>query len=262
MNTTLVYDPTETYVQMHFNGGENCTATQNYTLSISLKCNAYGSVFDALWIGNVDDTDKCNPMIPVSHKSACPVFSISTFANFFLSKPYIIGPIAIVIGLLVAFTGRKFFPLTIGVIGIGLGGGITLILCSMINLLTSIQLDNTDQEYTDPIYMAILTWTVSVIVGLFVGFILTKMLHIGAAIIGAIGGFFIGIAVYNLIFFFAKSAFVLTSCSVIGSIIMAILSFKFYDDIVIFGTSFVGSYSFVRGISFFLGNFPNEYQFF
>lgn len=140
-------------MQMHFNGGENCTVTQNYTLSISLKCNAYGSVFDALWIGNVDDTDKCNPMIPVSHKSACPVFSISTFANFFLSKPYIIGPIAIVIGLLVAFTGRKFFPLTIGVIGIGLGGGITLILCSMINLLTSIQLDNTDQEYTDPIYM-------------------------------------------------------------------------------------------------------------
>ena len=85
------------------------------------------------------------------------------------------------------------------------------------------------------------------------------MLHIGAAIIGAFGGFFIGIALYNLAFFYAKSSLLLTSLSVLGSIIMAILSFKYYDDIVIFGTSFVGSYSFVRGISFFLGNFPNEY---
>ena len=106
-----------------------------------------------------------------------------------------------------------------------------------------------------------MTWTISVIVGLFVGFVLTKMLHIGAAIIGAIGGFFIGIAVYNLIFFWAKSVILLNSVSILGSLIMAILSFKFYDDIVIFGTSFVGSYSFVRGVSFFLGNFPNEYQF-
>jgi hypothetical protein len=28
------------------------------------------------------------------------------------------------------------------------------------------------------------------------------MLHIAAAIIGAIGGFFIGVALYNLVFFF------------------------------------------------------------
>ena len=197
----------------------------------------------------------------MSHKNACPVFSVSSFAGFFLGQPFIIGPIAIVVGLLVTFTGRKFFPLTIGVMGVALGGGITLILCSMINLLSSIQVDMIDKETIDPIYISIMTWAVSVIVGLFLGFILTKMLQIGAAIIGAIGGFFIGIAVYNLIFFWAKSVILLNSVSILGSLIMAILSFKFYDDIVIFGTSFVGSYSFVRGVSFLLGSFPNEYQF-
>ena len=109
-----------------------------------MKCNSGGSVNDPLWIGEVDDSIKCNPVVTVSHKNACPVFSVSSFAGFFLSQPYIIGPIAIVLGLMIAFIGRKFFPLTIGLIGIAIGGGITLILCSMINLLSSVQVDTID----------------------------------------------------------------------------------------------------------------------
>lgn len=88
------------------------------------------------------------------------------------------------------------------------------------------------------------------------------MLNIGAAILGAIGGFFIGVAAYNLLFFYTSSEFFLTTLSILGSIIMAFLSFRHYDNIVIFGTAFVGAYSFTRGVSLFLGNFPNEIQFF
>jgi hypothetical protein len=88
------------------------------------------------------------------------------------------------------------------------------------------------------------------------------MLHIGAAILGAIGGFFIGIAVYQFLFFFTESQILLTSLSVIGSIGMAVMSFRNYDNIVIFGTAFIGSYAFTRGISLFLLNFPNEIQLF
>ena len=107
--------------------------------------------------------------------------------------------------------------------------------------------------------MTFLTFLISGIIGLFLGFILQKMLHIGAAIIGAIGGFFIGVAIYNLLFFFAKSSLLLTTLSVLGSVVMAFLSLRHYDNIVIFGTSFVGAYSFTRGVSLFIGNFPNEY---
>lgn len=88
------------------------------------------------------------------------------------------------------------------------------------------------------------------------------MLNIGAAILGAMGGFFLGVAAYNLLFFYLQSQFLLTTLSVLGSITMAFLSFKHYDNIVIFGTAFIGSYSFTRGVSFFLGNFPNEVEFF
>lgn len=42
------------------------------------------------------------------------------------------------------------------------------------------------------------------------------------------------------------------------AIISGFLSFKFPKAIVLFFTSVIGSYSFVRGCSYFLGGFPNE----
>ena len=86
------------------------------------------------------------------------------------------------------------------------------------------------------------------------------MLHIGAAILGAIGGVFVGIALYNLLFFYsAPNTYLLTALCVFGAIIMAFLSFHFYDAIVILSTAFVGSYTLVRGSSLFIGYFPSEY---
>ncbi len=101
---------------------------------------------------------------------------------------------------------------------------------------------------------------VSAIVGLFIGFVLRRMLHIGAAIIGAVGGFFIGIAIYNIFFFYAQSYLLLRAISILCAIAMAILSFKIFDHIVIYSTAIFGSYSFVRGASLFIGKFPNEIQ--
>ena len=42
----------------------------------------------------------------------------------------------------------------------------------------------------------------------------------------------------------------------------AILSFKYFDGIVIFGTAFVGAYSIIRGASLIFGNYPNEIEMF
>lgn len=39
---------------------------------------------------------------------------------------------------------------------------------------------------------------------------------------------------------------------------MAVLSFKYYDHIVIFSTAFIGAYGVCRGISLFAGYFPTE----
>ena len=250
----------EKYVKMNFTGGQPCIGDQNYSMIINLKCNAEGSKEETLNILSVDANQICSPVITVSHKNACPVFSATTFSRFFIERPYILGPIAIIFGLVVSLAGRKFFPWTIGIIGGVLGASITLLLFSMFNILDSIKDPNTLQQSS--VAFDIFSYIVALTTGLFMSYILQKMLHIGAAILGAIGGFFLGVAAYNLLFFFTESEIVLSGLSVLGSITMAFLSFRYYDDIVIFSTAFVGTYSFTRGISFFIGNFPNETTFF
>ena len=76
---------------------------------------------------------------------------------------------------------------------------------------------------------------------------------------GAIGGYIVGIMVYNLIFFWVKSNIFLEVISVLGALVMTVLSIRQYDNIVIFGTAMLGSYCFVRGFSLFIpDSLPNE----
>jgi len=42
------------------------------------------------------------------------------------------------------------------------------------------------------------------------------------------------------------------------TILATFLSWKFEQQALIFGTAFMGSYSFIRGVSVFAGGFPNE----
>jgi hypothetical protein len=100
------------------------------------------------------------------------------------------------------------------------------------------------------------------VIGVFVGFILMRMLQIGAAILGAVGGFFIGATIYNLIFFFTHSFILLMILSIACTLLGAIFSFKYYDGIVIFGTAFIGAYSLIRGASLIFGHYQNEWEMF
>ena len=166
----------------------------------------------------------------------------------------VLGPIAIVFGLLVTLAGRKFFPVTIAFMGCAAGFGITMLLFQMNRMLNSHR-----NLHQDSLYSTIFSLLFSGLIGLFIGFILQRMLHIAAAIIGAIGGFFIGVALYNLVFFFEQSQLLLSSLSVLSALTMAFLSVRYYDIIVIVSTALVGAYSFIRGCSLFIGGLPSEY---
>ena len=72
-------------------------------MTLRLECNSDGKKEDNLSIKTVDVTDKCAPVITASHKVACPLFSSTTFTRFFVDRPYILGPLAIIFGIIVAF---------------------------------------------------------------------------------------------------------------------------------------------------------------
>lgn len=201
--------------------------------------------------------DPCNTVVQVSSSNGCPVFSATTWTRFLLERPFILAPILIVFGAIVTLVGRKFFSMTIAIMGAGLGFGITLLLFQMLTMLDSM---SENSESTDGFAFTFSLYLVATITALFIGFILTKMLKIGAAIIGAIAGSFIAVAVYNIVFFWTDDKTLLTVFTVLFSLVFAGLSFRYYERIIIYATAFLGAYSFIRGISLFAGNYPSEIE--
>jgi hypothetical protein len=87
---------------------------------------------------NISTGSKCDTTVRVSHKSACPIFSVVNWFDTIFDKAYISGPLLIILGALMAFVGHKFFKYTIGLFGALLGYGTTLILFFMISMLDDI----------------------------------------------------------------------------------------------------------------------------
>lgn len=203
---------------------------------------------------SINSSNPCSPVITFSHSIACPVFSVTSFSRYFLDNPLILSFIAISFGLIVTYQGRKFFAYTIFATGGLAGFGITMLLFSILSMISSV---NVREELTW--IGTVLTYTFSIAIGVFFGFILQKMQTVGAAILGAIGG----IMLINLLFFWTQNDIILKSLNVIGALAMAFLSVKYYENIVIFGTSTFGGYCIVRGFSlFFKGTFPPETKIF
>jgi hypothetical protein len=93
------------------------------------------------------------------------------------------------------------------------------------------------------------------------------MLRVGAAIMGAVGGFFLAFLIKKFVFFWVANEqaqeIIFWTMAILLSGYLAYLSTKQYDNIIIFGTAIIGSYAFVRGISFFFpGSFPPESELF
>ena len=103
---------------------------------------------------------------------------------------------------------------------------------------------------------------VGLIIGIVLGIIVYKYHEKVIAILaGAISGFFLGQFLYSL---FGNQ---IPANGVLMNVIFVVVSIGILiavacflkDTIVIFATSFIGSYCFIRGISLFAGSFPDEF---
>ena len=95
--------------------------------------------------------------------------------------------------------------------------------------------------------------------GIIVGWILKKFLVVGLIIIAFIGGFAAGGLLYNLVFIgFAKSTAFLAILTFGLGAAAAVAAFFWRLAIIIIATSLIGSYFSIRGLSLFIGGYPNE----
>ena len=113
-------------------------------------------------------------------------------------------------------------------------------------------------DKTDPVYGWV-TLALSIILGAIVGVILAKLSKLGVAVLAGWGGFSLGLVLYSSFLYFINSQVFFWIFVVSMAIIFGLLSLCLFDHALILSTSFVGSYMFIRGISFFAGKYQNEF---
>jgi hypothetical protein len=92
------------------------------------------------------------------------------------------------------------------------------------------------------------------------GWFVMKTVWVAIGLLGVIGGLFVGEVVYAFFIFElgAHQLWVMVLFCVFCASLGGLLSFYFSKKVVLFATSLIGSYSFMRGWSYFFGGFPNE----
>jgi hypothetical protein len=162
----------------------------------------------------------------------------------------------IIFGILATFTGRKYFRITIGI----LTGGVTFLI--LMTIFSSVGFLNYMDPFTPTGSMisTIMSFFVALFVaGLFGLFISNMGFMLGLTVLGFVSGLLIGIILYNLLFF-SSDSFILFLLLAIGlALASTYFAINYTESMIIYGTSFIGAYALVRGISMFLGKFPNEY---
>lgn len=100
---------------------------------------------------------------------------------------------------------------------------------------------------------------VGVLVGALAGYCLLKCVRIGIFLLGAWPGAVCGLLLYNLFLHYIAGSVLLWI--VVGALFVTggIIALCLEDHAIIIGTSVLGSYLIVRGLSLVIGGYPNEF---
>lgn len=91
-----------------------------------------------------------------------------------------------------------------------------------------------------------------------------KTVWIAVGVLGLVGGFFLGSMIYTIVLaaFGYGALWAMITVSLAFAVGGGFLSFKYSKSVVLAMTSIIGSYAFMRGLSYFFGGFPSEAEIF
>lgn len=217
-------------------------------MRLNLLCNADASDVENI---RIDDINFANDIGVVSMRSkhACYIFSLNAFFTYISEYGYLFGAIMIVVGLGVAFLGKKLVKPTIFVIG-------SLASISILGVfIFGLSFSQNSSETVKWVVFGVIC-----VVGLAVGLLLAYLARIGAALLSAWGGVVLGMILYT--------AFIVRIDNeqqvgywvtlVLMGVIAGIVGYFMYNHAIIIATGLIGSYLFIRGISLYAGGYPNE----
>eukprot|EP00343_Euplotes_focardii_P000880 CAMPEP_0205798960 /NCGR_PEP_ID=MMETSP0205-20121125/65_1 /ASSEMBLY_ACC=CAM_ASM_000278 /TAXON_ID=36767 /ORGANISM="Euplotes focardii, Strain TN1" /LENGTH=368 /DNA_ID=CAMNT_0053059463 /DNA_START=150 /DNA_END=1256 /DNA_ORIENTATION=- len=190
----------------------------------------------------------CKPVYSTTHKAGCYTGDLNALWRFIESNNIVFGIIAMVLGAYNMILGRKFIRPTIGLI-------FCLTTVSIVLFIFYVLFLPHDVEK----WVGWLLLSISVVLGSIAGFFASKLVRVGVFFIGLWSGIGLGLLLNNLIFYKINHVAVVWVLMAVLGLSLGVLSFFWYNYIVIICTSILGSYLFVRGLAFIAGGYPNEF---
>jgi hypothetical protein len=235
--------------------GEICDETKkiNYTVKLIFECDDDDSADIDDEKENFENNLKLNVNgceIEVTSKTvyACPLNNYYIFERIF--KKYKIPSVIFIclMGLFLAFFGAKVLKVTVLLLG-------ALVFC-VVALSAVYSVFSISNENTMLIVMA-----VAFCIGLALGFLLLKLVKLFIVILGGACGYTLGLAVYAILKdkdLNIEEDHLYYGTLVVCILLCALISLCLVKHALIFGTSIIGGYLVIKGISLVLGHLPNE----
>ena len=235
-------------LNFRYTGDEVCAQdnTQKYEFQLQVECSSddKSPVFEA------DSSSPCKIPVKWESKSGCPILKLNAIWNYLSKYRMYLIPVLIIIGLFFLVLGSCFTKISVFLIS-----AITIVFIILLILYSFIL------SFSTPEWVGWIILPVSVIIGVIAGFFLASFLKLGTFVIGAWFGATLAMILFEMfVYKISSKEFVLWIMIALLGLIIGILALKFLKTILIIGTSFIGAFMVVRGVSFYIGGYPNEFE--
>lgn len=243
-------EDSDEFLLLEYTTEEVCEGEEKFGIAFEIFCEADNTNLPTFIPNDAKSTD-CRPVFRTHHSGGCKVGDLNGLWRFIEGNSIIFGIISMFIGFYNLVLGRKFIKPTIGLIMM-----MTTVVAILFVFFVLFLPTHT------PGWVGWLLLAISIVLGGIVGFFASKLVRVGVIILGFWAGVGIGLLLNNLIFYRINHVSVLWILMGVFGLSLAVMSFFWYNYVVIICTSIIGSYFFVRGIALMAGGYPNEFTIF
>lgn len=182
----------------------------------------------------------------MKHAAGCPEIDASGMVAFMHNYPWVVGIIFVLAGPVIGMRGRRMFPWMVAV-------------CAAIITFLGLLLCFTVFGWMEETTGMIISIISALLAAAGMCWFAKWSIRFEVMLFGCIGGWFAGETLYS--FIVAASGYdelwLFITLQVVIVLILGVLTYYFAKQVILWSTSGVGSYLFIRGFSYFFGGWPS-----
>lgn len=171
----------------------------------------------------------------------CSVYSLGAFLQLFDTYWWLFGAICIGSGFFLTLFGRTLLRAILFFVGLAATVFITFVI-----FYSTFLKDNTED------WIMWVTLAGSALVGCLIGWLLTKLVRFGGAVLAGFGGFMLGMLINETWLYMYGLEWVFWVVCIGLAVICLIIGFILFEPAIIVSTAFIGSYFVARGVGCFV----------